>query len=123
MYTLMVVILISLIIAYGVRLIMRLIPIMKLTLQIQRMKHYLKRVSRYFHSIERKFIRDEKFRESYVEDPKKLSGFFKVVDQVNNTEFCNGLTTDELSGLFEANPEIMPRRVEEYLSYRKAVRV
>lgn len=115
-------ILVILTIAFCVIFIIREIPAMKISLRIRKLKRQIQKISRYWNGIERKFVKDEQFRETFVSDPCKLSRFFKVVDQVNGTDFCNRLTPNELEGLFKANPEVVQSRVEEYLCYMKTAR-
>ena len=110
-------------IAYGAILIMRAIPVVKLALKIKKIKRQIAKLSRIWRSVEREFIENEQFREDFLNDPSKMSMFLDTVDHENGTDFCKGLTSKELTGLFVANPDVMACRVEEYLCYRQTVKV
>ena len=110
-------------IAYSGWLIIRVIPVVKLSLKIKKLKRQIRKLSRIWKKVEKEFVRNEQFRESFINDPNKLGVFFETVDKENGTDFCKGLTSKELSGLFRANPDVMAVRAEEYLCYRQAVRI
>ena len=110
-------------IALSAMLIMWAVPIVKLTLKIQKAKWEIGRFSRHWEKVERRFICDRQFRERFTGDPSKMGSFLKIVDSLNQTDFCKGLSSQELSGLFVANPDVMHSRIEEYLCYRKAAKI
>lgn len=110
-------------IAYGATLIMRAIPVVKLALKVKKLKRQIAKLSRIWKSIEKEFIENEQFREDFLKDPSKMSIFFNAVDKENGTDFCKGLSSRELSGLFRANPDVMASRAEEYLCYRRTVKI
>ena len=112
-----------LLIAYGAMLIIRAIPVVKLALKIKKVKREIAKLSRIWKSVEREFVANEQFREDFLNDPNRMSVFLDTVDHENGTDFCKGLTSGELTGLFVANPDVMACRVEEYLCYRQTVRV
>lgn len=114
---------VALTIALGVMLIMRAVPVVTLTLKIKKVKREIGRFSRHWRTVERKFISDTQFRETFTRDPNKMGSFFKIVDSLYKTDFCKGLSSQELSGLFVANPDVMSKRVEEYLCYRKTAKI
>ena len=119
----MVMIFIAFTIALGVMLVIRVVPIVKLTLKIKKVKWEIGRFSRHWKKVEHRFICDRQFREKFTRDPSKMGSFLKIVDSLNQTDFCKGLSSQELSGLFVANPDVMHSRVEEYLCYRKAAKI
>lgn len=114
---------VALTIALGAMLIMRAVPVVTLTLKIKKVKREIGRFSRHWRTVERKFISDTQFRETFTRDPNKMGSFFKIVDSLYKTDFCKGLSSQELSGLFVANPDVMSKRVEEYLCYRKTAKI
>lgn len=115
--------LVALTITYGAILIIRAIPAMKLALKIKKVKREIKELSRIWKSVEREFVKNEQFREDMLSDPGKMSVFLDTVDHENGTDFCKGLTSDQLTGLFVANPDVMERRMEEYLCYRRTAKI
>ena len=114
---------VALTITLGAMLIMRAVPVVTLTLKIKKVKREIGRFSRHWRTVERKFISDTQFRETFTRDPNKMGSFFKIVDSLYKTDFCKGLSSQELSGLFVANPDVMSKRVEEYLCYRKTAKI
>ena len=110
-------------IALCATLVIEVIPVVRLALQVKKVTRKLERFSRRWKKVERKFITDKQFREMFEKDPSKLSGFFRIVDSLNKTDFCKGLTSDQLTGLFAANPDVMQSRVEEYLCYRETAKI
>ena len=107
----------------SVILVMYVLPFIKVKLEMRGIKTEIWILSRRCKRIERKFIKDIKFRELIINNPYKISFFFKAIDQINKTDFCNGLTAEQLSQLFVSNPELLQTRVEEYLCYRQTVRI
>ena len=108
----------------SVILVISVLPIVKLKLEVMGIKAEIWILSRRCRRIQRRFVKDIKYREIIINNPCKISFFFKTIDCLDKTDFCNGLSVEQLSQLFVSNPELLRSRVEEYLLYhRQTVRI
>lgn len=106
-------------IALGGALIMWVSPIVRLSLDIMGIKKELKQFKKKWRRTERRFKKDETFRNELLSSPERLSSFFSVKDKISGTDFTRGLQVSELTKYFVANPGVMLERVEEYLHHKK----
>ena len=93
----------------------------KMELRLKKLRKTVSSIRASWQEVEDRFIEDGEFRQMIAEDPAKLASFLAVTDKMNRSDdLCYGLDQIELKKLFEANPELKRKRVDEYIHLRRS---
>lgn len=107
---------------YLLMFIKRVMPVLRLRVKLHKAERQKMELSRIWNRVEKEFVENRQFRETFYDDPEKLGYFLDNVDQVNGTNFCSGDSPMELAKKFIANPKLMKKKIEEYLNYKMSTK-
>ena len=99
-------------------LIMRVAPSVKMALEVIGMKSELKRFKRNWLDVQRRFDKDEVFRQHFTNSPERFACFLSITDQLFNTNYSEGLEVDDLEKRFTRDPDSMQQSIRNYLCTR-----
>ena len=103
---------------YLLMYIKRIMPVLRLRIKLHKAERQKMELSRIWAGVEDEFVKNQQFRETFIDDPEKLGYFLDNVDQEHGTNFCSGNSPKELAKKFVANPKMMEKVIEEYLIYK-----
>ena len=99
-------------------LIMRVVPSVKMALEVIGMKSELKRFKRNWLDVQRRFDKDENFRQHFTDSPERFACFLSITDQLFGTDYSEGLEVGDLENKFKRDPDSMKRSINNYLCTR-----
>lgn len=105
-------------IALVVVLVMWVGPSVKMALEVIGIKKELKRFKRNWIDVQRRFDKDEVFRQHFTSSPEKFACFLSITDQLFGTNYSEGLEVGDLENKFKRDPDSMQRSIRNYLCTR-----